>query len=277
MIWEQVITAWNAQVPWKDKIQVEQDLLLHAALQAIYADPELGLHLAFRGGTCLNKLYWDIPARYSEDLDFVQVHPGPIGPTIQRIRTALKAIFPEEPTRDQRKNGFRLFYSYTPEGMPGMRQNIKIEINTREHFAIEGYQKKAIQLNTAWRSGQSLVTTFSLEELLATKLRALYQRRKGRDLFDLWISREAKPDYGKVVAMFLEYLSRENKKMDRDQLIDNLRQKLDDSTFLLDIDRLIRPGISYDVKAASEFVIETLYRQIPLSKSKQKRRKKSEE
>ncbi len=43
------------------------------------------------------------------------------------------------------------------------------------------------------------VTTFQQEELLATKVRALYQRRKGRDLFDLWLGLTAgKADAAKV-------------------------------------------------------------------------------
>lgn len=30
--------------------------------------------------------------------------------------------------------------------------------------------------------------TFTLEEVVATKIRALFQRSKGRDLFDLWLA-----------------------------------------------------------------------------------------
>ncbi|MGH2469017.1 MAG: nucleotidyl transferase AbiEii/AbiGii toxin family protein [Chloroflexota bacterium] len=40
-------------------------------------------------------------------------------------------------------------------------------------------------MKSPWFTGSADVPTFALEELLGTKLRALYQRRKGRDLFDL--------------------------------------------------------------------------------------------
>lgn len=40
-------------------------------------------------------------------------------------------------------------------------------------------------MGNSWFSGRSELTTYALEELLGTKLRALYQRKKGRDLFDL--------------------------------------------------------------------------------------------
>ena len=41
-------------------------------------------------------------------------------------------------------------------------------------------------VDSEWFSGSGTIITYRLEELMATKLRALYQRRKGRDLFDLW-------------------------------------------------------------------------------------------
>ncbi len=42
-------------------------------------------------------------------------------------------------------------------------------------------------VQTSWWSGQADIPTYHAEELLATKLRALYQRSKGRDLFDIWL------------------------------------------------------------------------------------------
>ena len=39
-------------------------------------------------------------------------------------------------------------------------------------------------MENSWFSGRCELTTYALEELLGTKLRALYQRAKGRDLFD---------------------------------------------------------------------------------------------
>jgi predicted nucleotidyltransferase component of viral defense system len=47
-------------------------------------------------------------------------------------------------------------------------------------------KKHKFSVENQWFSGDCEITTYYLEELLGTKLRALYQRRKGRDLFDLW-------------------------------------------------------------------------------------------
>jgi predicted nucleotidyltransferase component of viral defense system len=49
---------------------------------------------------------------------------------------------------------------------------------------------------------------------MATKLRALYQRRKGRDLFDLWYSVDRKLiNLDKVFDIFFEYNAYNNVKI----------------------------------------------------------------
>ena len=71
------IKEWRQKVPWSQNDQVEQDLIICRALVEIFRHPDLTDNLAFRGGTALFKLHLP-PVRYSEDIDLVQVHPGPI-------------------------------------------------------------------------------------------------------------------------------------------------------------------------------------------------------
>ena len=276
MIGQNAITGWRSRVPWRNDLQVEQDLILHAMIQAIYSDPFLQKKIALRGGTCLNKFIWDVPVRYSEDLDFVQITPEKIGPTADHLRSALKDIFEEEGKSESKGGSFKLFYSFMPENSPDHRQQIKIEINTREQFAIEGYKKIKITLNSLWRTGEATATTFSTEELFATKLRALYQRRKGRDLFDLWMSQKLKPDYKKIVRLFLEYMKHNKKIVHRDLLIRNLDDKMEDQSFLDDITALIVHGSDYDPVKAADFVNKELFLLVPESKSKTKKRRRGD-
>jgi predicted nucleotidyltransferase component of viral defense system len=50
------------------------------------------------------------------------------------------------------------------------------------------------------------VLTYDIHELLGTKLRALFQRKKGRDLFDLWyVAQHQAIDGAKVIECFLRY------------------------------------------------------------------------
>ena len=79
------ITEWRSRAPWPEDAQVEQDLLLSRVLVEIFSDDALGAALAFRGGTALNKLHLDKPSRYSEDIDLVQLGPGPIGDIINTL------------------------------------------------------------------------------------------------------------------------------------------------------------------------------------------------
>jgi len=68
---------------------VEQDLVLARALIEIFSDARLVEAFAFRGGTALHKLVLSPPSRYSEDIDLVQIAPGPIGGFIDNMRGQL--------------------------------------------------------------------------------------------------------------------------------------------------------------------------------------------
>jgi len=258
MIIQNAIKAWESRAPWTDSIQIEQDLILHGMIVSIFNDPFLAKHLAMRGGTCLNKLIWKTPFRYSEDIDLVQMNSETIGPTIKKLQAVLDSMFELPPSRESRSNGFRLFYYFYPETLPENRQKIKLEINTREHFSVEPYQTRILSLDSLWMSREASVTTFSINELFATKLRALYQRRKGRDLFDLWKSREVSPDYKRVVEIFIQYMQRNKQAVTREQFNKNIDEKLNNSTFINDLWPLLRPGSDYQVATAAKFVKENI-------------------
>lgn len=89
MIPEDYIAEWRQFAPWPTDAQVEQDLLISRALCEIFSRQELAGALAFRGGTALHKLHVKPAARYSEDIDLVQVRQEPIGPTIAELRAVL--------------------------------------------------------------------------------------------------------------------------------------------------------------------------------------------
>lgn len=92
MIRERYIKEWAARHPWRRAEQVEQDLLLSRVLVAIYSDPFLSERLAFRGGTALHKLYFSPQARYSEDIDLVQVAAGPFGEIFDHLKDVLSFL-----------------------------------------------------------------------------------------------------------------------------------------------------------------------------------------
>ena len=178
------ILEWEKDYPWQRKSQIEQDLIICRALCALYNDEYLSDHLAFRGGTTLNKIYLNPQPRYSEDIDLVQINVEPIKETIDKIRNVLS--FLGKPVVKQKTHNNTLIFRFNSEIPPIIPIRLKVEINTREHFNVLGLTKHKFSVNSQWFAGNCQTTTYYLEELLGTKMRALYQRRKGRDLFDLW-------------------------------------------------------------------------------------------
>lgn len=252
------ITEWRAEAPWSMASQVEQDLILSRAIVELFAAPRISEELAFRGGTALYKLYISPPARYSEDIDLVQVAPGPIGSLLDDLRGVLDPWL-GTPKRVAHEGRVILVYRTMAEGLPPVPLRVKIEINSREHFAVFGYYRRRLELKSRWFAGSADVMTFELDELLGTKLRALYQRSKGRDLFDLFTaSRRTSVDWARVVACFTRYIEHEGARISRAEFEKNVHEKLADATFLGDVEPLIADGTTWDADAAARFAMDVL-------------------
>lgn len=234
MIPRNYILEWMEIVPWGNLQQVEQDLLLTTTLLKLYDHLVLKETLAFRGGTALNKLIFQPASRYSEDIDLVQITTGPIGPTLTIIRAIMDPLL-GKPIYDGTKAGATLTYKTTSE--EGFALRLKLEINTREHFSILGFQDYEFVSTSSWHSGTTLIRSYRIEELLATKLRALYQRRKGRDLYDLYTALTAIADLNQdeIVRCFLEYMRYEQHAISKVLFLSNMEAKLKNKEFREDI------------------------------------------
>ncbi len=252
MIPQAFITAWRKNAPWQDDFQVEQDLVIERAFMSIYDSEYLRKRLAFRGGTALHKLYLSPAARYSEDIDLVQITAEPFGPIMDKLREAL-SFLGDKPIRKQKQHNNTLIYRFDSE--TGVPLRLKIEVNCREQHTIFGIQEVKYVMQSGWYSGEVLILTYSIPELLGTKMRALYQRKKGRDLFDLWFALTQKNiDSAKIIDAWNFYMDKENNRVSKKDFLENMERKIKDSDFLHDMEGLLRPGISYDTENAYEFV-----------------------
>ena len=255
MIPQAYITEWGNYVPWQTNEQIEQDLVISRALVEIFRDTLLAKSLAFRGGTALHKLYLQPQSRYSEDIDLVQVRAEPIKSTIQHLQKALS--FLGKSNVKQKKNNNTIYYRFESEFLPVQPLKLKIEINCREHFSVLGLDKKPFEVKSSWFQGTCYLTTYKLEELLGTKLRALYQRRKGRDLYDLWkaiSSVPVKPDL--IIKCYKEYMnfSLDKPIPTRKEFLLNIEKKKNDTEFLGDTTALLRPDEKYDQEQAFQIL-----------------------
>ena len=258
MVIEDAILEWEQEHPWQLKSQIEQDLIICRALCALYNDEYLSEHLAFRGGTTLNKIYLNPQPRYSEDIDLVQINAEPIKETIDKIRNVLS--FLGKPVVKQKAHNNTLIFKFNSEIPPIIPLRLKVEINTREHFNVFGVIKHEFSVNSQWFSGNCQATTYHLEELLGTKMRALYQRRKGRDLFDLWKALTTQNlDNDKIIRCYKEYIDFvvDNPPTQKEYLL-NMEQKIEDTEFLGDTGMLLRPNEVYNPQEAWELVRKNL-------------------
>ncbi|MFH2049118.1 MAG: nucleotidyl transferase AbiEii/AbiGii toxin family protein [bacterium] len=258
MIPQIIILEWRSIVPWQKVEMVEQDLIISRAIVDIFNDPFLRQKVAFRGGTALHKLYFQPAARYSEDIDLVQVSAESVGETIDHFRQLLNYL--GEPTRSQKHRNTTLIYRFESETPPTVPLRLKIEINCREHFTVFGYQTIPYNVESRWFSGQSDLLTYSIEELLGSKMRALYQRKKGRDLFDLWYSLNHRTiDVAHVLQSFDVFIRHNELTIQKEEYIDNVHDKISDPDFRSDIAGLIRPGIEYDLEQSFDYLNKNLF------------------
>lgn len=257
------ITEWRQKAPWAQDFQVEQDLVICRALVEIFAHPLLSDSLAFRGGTALYKLHIDPPARYSEDIDLVQVRAGPAGPMMDALREVLDPWL-GVPRWKQIEGRVTFVYRFQSEGAPPLPLKLKVEVNSREHFAVYGLHQLPFDVQSRWYRGSAEITTHALDELLGTKLRALYQRSKGRDLFDLHMALQGcEVDATRVVKAFLQYMAHGSHQVSRDAFKQNITAKLQDPNFNADIEPLLTTGYSWDCEVAVEDVFSRLIARMP--------------
>ena len=257
------ITAWRRHAPWPTNEQVEQDLVMSRALVAMFSRKLVAEQAVFRGGTALHKVFFGTGGRYSEDIDLVQRDAGPIGDLINTIRDGLDPWL-GDPKWKQGAGRFTLYYRFETTFAPVSTMRLKIEINTREHFSVLGTNTRTFEVDNPWFSGSAELPIYHLDELLGTKLRALYQRKKGRDLYDLWLAlTTVDADSNRIAECFRSYMSHGGSSLSRAQFEANLANKLGSAAFLEDIRMLIPPDVVYDLIAAAEVVRRELIERLP--------------
>jgi predicted nucleotidyltransferase component of viral defense system len=248
------IKAWSNFAPWITDEQIEQDLIICRSLIEIFSNEFLSKNLVFRGGTALHKLYLQPQPRYSEDIDLVQKNSGPIKDIIAQLQKSM--LFLGQPNVKQKTNNNTLVYRFNSENVTPVSLRVKIEINCREHFSVLGYNTKEFNVNTGWFKGKCNIQTYQLEEMIGTKIRALYQRKKGRDLYDLYKALTmSNLNIEEVITCYKEYI---NFVVDnpptRKQYLQNMELKMKDMEFLDDTVSLLRVDEKYDYYEAYELI-----------------------
>jgi len=247
------ITKWSVNHPWSTREQVEQDLLLSQAICEIANDEFLGDELVIRGGTAYHKLFLPKPFRYSEDLDYVRSSTGGIGYILDRLTMLGEKLGFKTSTRVTKYP--KVFWKGIAES--GQLIRIKIEINTFERTPVLPLSMIHHNVDVECYSSNAHVKAFQADELVATKVRALYQRSKGRDLFDIWLALKVLAlDPTVIVSAFEPYRP---DGITANLAIKNLEKKMENRQFLEDLKGLaVLSELDYNPIKAGDIVIDKL-------------------
>lgn len=263
MIDNQSLVYWRQFAPWVNSRQIEQDLVISRALIDMFNHPLLKSELAFRGGTALQKCFYETATRYSEDIDCVQITSNPIGPVFDALREVLEPWL-GKPKVKQGHGRATLIYKFESTEPSNSKMSLKVEINTREHYNFLGLIGKSFYLDSPWYSGNCQIQTYQLDELLGTKLRALFQRKKGRDLFDMARAIELLPiNLELILYCFYKYLEPMGLNISRAEYEENLLGKKNMQEFREDIKPLLSYSMSHDFDHDFNLVMDRIIVRLP--------------
>jgi predicted nucleotidyltransferase component of viral defense system len=266
------------KVPWAAPYQVEQDLLLCQSMAALFHDDFLSSQIAMRGGTLLHKVHLAPAARYSEDIDLVVVGNRPRDHIEKAIRRVL-SNFLGQPANSvwgqlklairnlaQPSEVLRITYSMRSVIEPNRRLNIIVEANVTERKPHRSVVRLPFSFTFRGNPVEARVIGYEIHEMLGTKMRAMFQRRRGRDLFDLYWALTQSPtavDPAEIVSSFQHYLKQEGAKANRAEFVGMLEAHLKDRGFCSDMKALLRSGVNYDPQVAGELVKDRLLSMLP--------------
>ena len=155
-------------------------------------------------------------------------------------------------------------YRFTSE-YEEIRMRLKLEINCKEHFNVLDWVDFPFEVDSEWFSGKTKIKTYNINELLGTKLRALYQRSKGRDLFDLDYARlNMDINTDEIIQCFKAYtqFATGNRPPSQKEFLINITEKEVNPNFIGDMEALLRTGVKYNQKTAFEWLKKEIIEKI---------------
>lgn len=208
------------------KTTIDKDWVLGHFIDAIFSIPECRQNLVFKGGTCLRKCYFE-NYRFSEDLDFTSINPdfvldkkllGKIVSLVnERTEIPLNVHKLEQLKFNNKLTGFAAVIKFwgadhprnqVPPPVQRWLTSIKIEIILYEKIIFHTEQKPLYHLysDKLSKTTEASIPCYSIQEILAEKLRSLIQRSytAPRDYYDIWYLFRNMPDlnWDEIVQAF---------------------------------------------------------------------------
>jgi predicted nucleotidyltransferase component of viral defense system len=178
---------------------VEKDYVMSWLLWGIYTNPAVGDNLILKGGNCLRKIYFP-DTRFSDDLDFTayqleandlfRSHLASVCDSVNKasgIEFDTQNIFVQSkdtPDQECKAVDARVYFKGFA-GDSSVTMRIKFDISEYEKIVLPVQQHPILHHYSDAKLLNASVATYSLEEVLAEKLRSWIQRTRARDLFDV--------------------------------------------------------------------------------------------
>ena len=181
---------------------VEKDYVLGWVLAAISADKDLAGQWVFKGGTCLKKCYFET-YRFSEDLDFTLLDVSHLNETflVEKFKGIAVWVY-DNSGIDIPMDSIRFPIHEDPRGMPAAQgkigyrgplrsgstydpPRIKFDLTADEILVLDPASRPVLWPYSDNPSDQPSIDSYSFEELFAEKIRALGERLRPRDLYDV--------------------------------------------------------------------------------------------
>jgi len=148
--------------------------------------------MALKGGTGLKKCYYK-DYRFSDDLDFTLLKHAELKTISNRILNSIQEVrnesginFLNQIKSEDVKNGYVFIVYFRILRTTGDPLKIKIDVTKKENEPIISPLQKRPILHAYSDTSETKVTVYSLDEIFAEKIRALFERTRPRDLYDIW-------------------------------------------------------------------------------------------
>ena len=187
---------FSAESGLRDIMIAENEIVLTFLLQ-LMAESDILDKLAFKGGTCLRKMFIGSGGRFSTDLDFTQIEERDHEDVILAMMEAFEQPFhgirfhvPDDnyyETQDGLSWGVNPVYAH--DWNPDDQSQITLQISRREVPTLPPSRNaQCVQKYFQHLPFNPVdITCLALPEIIAEKIRACYQRSKARDIYDLFV------------------------------------------------------------------------------------------
>jgi predicted nucleotidyltransferase component of viral defense system len=196
MLSQTQVQRYSAESGLRDIMIAEKEVVLTFLLQLLSERGVLD-QFAFKGGTCLRKMFLGGQARFSTDLDFTALEEHDHEMVILDMMAAFEQPFhgikftiaDESYYETQDGLSWGVNPAYTHDWNGSGESAVRLQVSRRETPALPAERRQQCEQSyfRLLPFAPAEITCLALPEIIAEKIRACCQRNKARDIYDLGV------------------------------------------------------------------------------------------